>query len=445
MEKFTLEKPYITENTFKKAIGRIIDAKAELGSHITKIHSPKYLYWDKARYQSRPKGITAEEFWMVIQLLRHNSPNRSETIILDKNGRSFTWQPLPELDRNLHEIDMDLGGTLESKLIDDKSTRQRFITRGIMEEAIASSQLEGASTTRKVAKRMLIERRAPRNKSEQMILNNYRAMLAIENEYRNEPMSVDLLLTLHKTLTVDTISKDEVGRLRKDKDEVVVCDPVQNLVYHVPPDEQLLKKELKRFINYANDKLDKQRFIHPLIKAIFLHFWFAYLHPFTDGNGRLARIIFLWYLLRNNYWGFSYLPISQMIRKSPAQYRDAYVYTEQDNNDLTYFIDYLIRKILMAKKEFNDYVKRSATSNRKMVRVARERYQLNDRQIQLLKYLYKNPGVAISINTHSHVNGVSRPTANKDLQELENLGFLKSQKIGRDRPFRSTPKASELF
>ncbi|MGH9879658.1 MAG: Fic family protein, partial [Nitrososphaerales archaeon] len=179
--------------------------------------------------------------------------------------------------------------------------------------------------------------------------------------------------------------------------------------------------------------------------AIILHFWIGYLHPFTDGNGRLARLIFYWYLLKNEYWAFAYLPLSKVIKKSPAQYRDAYVYSEQDDNDLTYFIDYNVRKILQAKRDFEQYVKRIEIENKKMFKAARLKYNLNDRQIQVLRYLHKNPSATTSIKTHANINDVIRITARKDLEELERLGFLASRKIGRERPFSATRKTSELL
>ncbi len=442
MEIYKLRKPEITleiDNVLQR-----IDTK-EISSYVESTSKPRYLFWDKVRYKPRPDGITAEEFWSLIKLFRKYSANRVKAVVRDVNGDYFTWQPLPGLDYFLHEVDMQLGGALESTLIEDQSTRRRFITRGIMEEAIASSQLEGASTSRRFAKRMLLEKRKPSNRSEKMIINNYQAMLEVEEELRHQDLSLDMLLHLHSILTKDTIDSKEIGRFRKDQDNIVVCDTASQVVYHEPPPEKLLKKELVRFIKYANGGSKEHQFVHPLIKAIILHFWVGYLHPFTDGNGRLARTIFYWFLLRKGYWAFSYLPISRVIRNSSAQYRDAYIYSEQDDNDLTYFIDYNVRKLSQAKREFEEYVERKEIENRKMVEVARDKYHLNDRQTLLLRHLYKNSSATTSIKVHSHVNSISKMTARKDLEELERLGFLTSQKLGRERPFKGTDKLLELF
>ncbi|MEE9554595.1 MAG: Fic family protein [candidate division Zixibacteria bacterium] len=337
------------------------------------------------------------------------------------------------------------GGIIDPDLLDTQNTRRTFMARGIIEEAIASSQLEGASTTRKVAKQMLQKNRKPANKSEQMILNNYQAMLHIEDKLRYEDLSLDLLLNLHITLTQGTVDIKDSGRLRRDIDQVVVSDSSNNVIYHIAPSEKFLKREIKKLIAFANDNNEKPPSIHPLIKAILLHFWIGYLHPFTDGNGRLARAIFYWYLLKKQYWGFSYLPLSRVIKRSPAQYRDAYVFSEQDDNDLTYFIDYNIRKIAQAKKEFESYIKHKQSEYPKISKKVSMKYKLNERQIQLLRSIRKEADATTTIKTHSIFNGISRVTARKDLEELEQKGFLVSQKLGKERPFSATDKTLELF
>jgi Fic family protein len=278
-----------------------------------------------------------------------------------------------------------------------------------------------------------------------MILNNYTAMLGIEDDYKNRRLDRELLIELHVMLAKNTIDRNDVGRIREDSDGIVVSNASDGNIYHVPPRRAFLDRELDRLVQYANDELLEKEFIHPVVKAIALHFWIGYLHPFVDGNGRLARALFYWYLLRRDYWGISYLPLSRVIKNSPAQYRDAYVYSEQDEHDLTYFIDYNIRKIIQATRDFDLYVTRKQAENQGMARVARTKFQLNDRQIQLLRYLYKNAGASTTINLHARVYGIARLTAQSDLRTLEKKGFLESKRLGRERPFQATPKIDQLF
>ena len=424
---------------------RLLEEQKDILSYVEDTNRPKYLFWNKVRHKPRPDGVSAEDFWALIKLLRRLSPNRIRTEVRNEGGEFFTWQPVPGLDYFLHQVDMELGGFLASATAEDPTQRQRFIARGITDEAIASSQLEGANTTRRVARRMLKEKRQPKNNSEQMILNNYQAMLDIDNNLKDQELSVDLLLELHETITNDTIDAGDVGRFRSKQDNIWVWDQSKEIIYHIPPSVKFLKQEMKRFIRFANDDLAPQRFIHPVIKAIILHFWLAFLHPFVDGNGRLARIIFNWYLARKNYWAIAYLPVSKMIRNSPAQYRDAYAFSEHDDNDLTYFIDYNTSVISKAMEDLKKYITQREIENRKLVAVVRQQYGLNDRQIQLLKFFNKNEGATTTIKTHSQISGVSRMTARKDLERLEELGLLSSRKVGYTKPFSATDKLTELF
>ena len=116
----------------------------------------------------------------------------------------------------------------------------------------------------------------------------------VRDELVDEKLSREVLIYLQSLLTNDTLENDdEVGRFRRDEDEIVIQD---TMIYHTPPSESILNRELDALISYAND--EEVGFTHPFIKAVILHFWIGFLHPFCDGNGRTARAIFYWYLLK---------------------------------------------------------------------------------------------------------------------------------------------------
>lgn len=445
--KFTLQKPdlsKIKEN--EKSVAFLDEKKSEVAEFIKRVTDSEYLYWDKFRHKEPfPSGVSKEILWMFIKFIREQES--LDSVIRDKDGKVFTWSKLDYFEEFFHELDMNTGGELfvEKRGI-GKADRQKLITRGIMEEAIASSQLEGAATSRKAAKKMLREGRKPINKSEQMIFNSFVSMKAIEEDYKNEKMSMNLILELHGLVTVNTLdSEDEVPRIRKKGEDIYVSDDVSGEVYHKAPDIEFVEKELEVLIKFANNELKLDKFIHPVIKAIMIHFWIGYLHPFTDGNGRLARLLFYWYLIKEGYWAFVYLPISKVIKESPKQYIMAYVYSEQDNNDLNYFIDYNIRKIKLALREFKEYLEKQSKGNMQMKKRSEERYGLNIRQVQLLQYLYGDADARVNLKSHMNINQVAKMTASKDLKDLLAKGFLSSKKQGRNVYYFGTSKIKELF
>lgn len=441
---YKIKKPDLSKVELGKTIENISkqNKKEELSKLIQETSQPIYLYWDKVKYKILPKGISKEEFWSIVKFTRNTQKIKSA--IKNENEKYFTWIKLPEIEEFFHKLDLNTGGSFFAlKENADEKNKQKLIFRGVMEEAIASSQLEGAITTRKVAKQFLREGRKPRNESEQMILNNYQTMQIIESEYKNKELNLTLVFELHKMITKNTIAENEQGKFRKDEDNIIVSDS-SNIIYHQPPKISFVKKEMKKFIKFANDEMNTQ-FLHPVIKAIMLHFWIGYLHPFTDGNGRLARLMFYWYLLKKDYWAFSYLPISKIIKKSPVQYGNAYVYSEQDDLDLTYFIDYNIRKIKSAISDFEEYLERKSKENLRMNKLSRAKYNLNERQIQLLQHLYGDKNERTSLSVHINIYQITKMTAIKDLKNLEKFGFIISEKRGRNVYYYATDKIEGLF
>src|SRR5690606_6070434 len=196
----------------------------------------------------------------------------------------------------------------------------------------------------------------PRNKSEQMILNNYMTIKHIVN-VKEQPLTVDGLLEVHRLITHLTLDneKDE-GRFRTDN-EVNVVDAVDGEIVHIPPDHSEVPQLMNHLMDFFNDH-DQEEFIHPIVKGCIIHFMMGFIHPFVDGNGRCARALFYWYLLRRGYWLTEYLSISRLIAKSKTKYAMAFIYSEVDEKDLTYFIHYKLKTMTLAYRSLLEYIQR---------------------------------------------------------------------------------------
>ncbi len=430
MNILSIEKPDF--NSIKKSdvLEKATADGVDFYEHVKGINEPVYLYWDRAKYKHTPSGLNPTEFWYLVKQIRKLLYVKTE--IKTPSGDYFSWIKLSYTDEFLHKIDTHTGGqifvTYETI---SKETKHKFLSRGIIEEAIASSQLEGAHTTRAEARKMIVEKRKPRTPSEKMIMNNYNTMSAITEEFKDKELSKDMLFDLHSMLTEDTIDISEQNRFRTDEENIVVGSDTTTTF--IPPKVDFIEKEIPKLINFANDReREHAGFIHPVIKAIFLHFWMGYLHPFTDGNGRLARALFYWYLVKSNYWTFMYLPISSIIKKSPAQYSKAFIYSEQDEYDLTYFYDYHLRKIIQAIDEFDNYVKGLVLENKKVENTVKGALDLNERQKQLLHYLIsEGEDGYVTTTSHGTLNNISRHTAYRDIRYLLDEELLNKKKVGK--------------
>jgi len=401
----------------------------------------EYLAWDKFRRHPMPQGVTAEEAWYFVKFAR--SMNRKYLPIKDTLGRTFHYWLPGSFQAQLHRIDMHAGmsmaATPESEML--RANRERYLVSSLMEEAIASSQLEGASTTRRVAKEMLRTQRAPRNLNERMILNNYRTVLRIR-DLVNERMSIELLCELQKEITDQTLKDASAsGRLRIPAEDDIAVVTSEGEVVHQPPPAAMLPGRLKVFCDFANEEPDDTglTFRHPIVTAIVLHFWLGYEHAFVDGNGRTARAVFLWYVLKHGYWLMEFLPISTIIRKSPSQYGRAFILAEQDENDISYFLQYNLRAINLALDNFLAYVREKQQELNVVQAVAAFSSDMNIRQRSLIAHALKNPGFSYTVRSHMTSQGISIVTARNDLVGLARRGLLEERREGKKTVWISPP------
>lgn len=397
----------------------------------------KYRHWDTFRHLATEGDLTPEESWFGVKLARLQL--YQSIPLKDKQGRSFQYG-LPALGLEmLHLVDRDASGTIQvSEQVTDPQTRDTYLVKSLVEEAITSSQLEGASTTRRVAKELLRQGREPRDRSERMILNNYNAMLFLRR-FQQSDLTPSILLELQKILTDGTLDvPDAAGRLRRTDEPIHVSDELGTIL-HIPPDAKELERRMNLMCDFANAK-NANSFTHPVVRAIALHFWLAYDHPFVDGNGRTARALFYWSMARQGYWLCEYISISRILKKARGQYARAFLYTETDDNDLTYFVLYQSKVILTAIKDLHGFLSRKAKELRGteelLLRSVHLRNQLNHRQLALLNHALKKAHALYTVESHRRSHDISYETSRSDLLDLAKRGLLSAGKRGRAFQFR---------
>lgn len=407
-----------------------------MSAGIGKIPEDEYLHWDELRHKPVPdEKFSSKEWWFATKM------SRSITAVMlpfhDRTGRRMTYSQPPIVQRMLHRVDRDASGRIEvPEAVANPHTRGRFLVRSLIEEAITSSQLEGASTTRKVAKEMLRQGRKPRNRSEQMIFNNYRAMEFIRINF-GVPLNEDLIKELHTILVRDTLDDPSaIGRWRRKDEFISVVDHRDETTLHIPPDADELPDRIKLLIEFANQD-EEHQFIHPVLRAILVHFMIGYDHPFVDGNGRTARALFYWSMARDGYWMMEFTSISTILRNAPAQYARSFLRTETDDNDTTYFIIYQLEVILRAIESLHVYLAKKMHEVREadtwLKGSSALRSKLNHRQIALIQHALKHQYQTYTIRSHMISHNVTYETARSDLLRLADEGLL--IKTMRDRAY----------
>ena len=400
-----------------------------------------YLHWDELRHRDPPEGLTHEQWWLPIKLARQAF---AQTLpLLDKDGRPFTFGVPESVQIHLHHIDQDAAGQIQaSSEVLTPERKNEYLLRSLIEESVTSSQLEGASTTRRVAVEMLREGRLPRNPSEKMIFNNFRTMEAIQG-FRDEPITPAKILELHRLVTEDTLpDAGGVGRFRQ-TDDIRVVNTDDGTLLHHPPSHGELPERMERLCRFANASEHERPFVHPVLRAILLHFMIGYDHPFEDGNGRTARALFYWSMLQSGYWLTEFISISRILKRAPAQYGRAYLHTESDGGDTTYFLLHQLETIRKAIQGLYAYLARKTQEQQSVERLLSTspsiRAQLNHRQRTLIAHALKHPNESHRIDAHQRTHGIVYQTARMDLLQLVELGFLEQHKEGRAFVFIAPP------
>lgn len=424
--------PFITQN---------IDAtlaNEELKNLISSINS-RYLYWSDVKYRM-PSGMTSVELWSKVKSVR----NLTDVKIWSQNNMHFSLTNT--MQKLCHEFDMNFGGSWGASKIfpDDKMTQELYLISSIMEEAIASSQMEGAATTREVAKEMLRKKVSPKDKSQRMILNNYSTINFIR-DHAKEKLTPALVMQIHGMMTENALDvPDAAGRLRRDDENIVVGNGITGEIVHTPPSAECLNEFLVHLCAFFNDE-NTEIFVHPIIRAITIHFLVGYYHPFADGNGRTARALFYWYMMKSNYWLVQYLSISRIIKGSKKSYEKAFLYSEADGNDIGYFIQYNLDVLLKSFDALSRYIKRKNIEKKKAEKLL-HLGNITERQSQILSLCIENPYIVLVSTDIVGRFGVTPNTAKSDLRKLTEKGYLNEISLnGRTKGYVRSDNFEQLI
>lgn len=403
----------------------------------------RYLHYDKLRFRLTP-GLNHTVAWSVVKFSRNGQ--LAKVLELGEPVKECKLMLTPAIQKAISESDRHTtSAALEwmCSNIGEHRHLEYLLNDLIDDEAISSSQLEGAATTTKVAKDLLKRKRGPRTPDEKMIIGNYR-MMECAWRCRDKELSIDLITELHQ-VGVEGISDERYfpGALRN-TDDVVVEDGDGNVVHTPPPagglDQRL--RLLAEWVNTDHAEVTNNSYIHPLVKAMILHFAIGYEHPFRDGNGRVARSLFYWFLFKNNFGAFRYIAISTLLKMAARQYGKSYLYTESDEMDLTYFVDFQSRIVIRAISEFKKaYQKTLDDMNNFNVFLYNSGLfgKLSDKQKVVLQVAKSGTAHQFTATNVKENLGCSYNTASTVLKGLVEMKLFQKRKEGREWIFTMLP------
>lgn len=438
--------PYRLDELRERVIASLANADDERHLFVLRalaggLDDPEYRPWEYYfRAEPVPDGLMREEWWYAVRTARASTARPTPFIMTDGTRLTFN---LPDRFLRLNEeITAQARGQVELPAeVATQGVRDRYLINSLYEEAITSSQMEGASTTRRDAKKMLREKKDPRTRSERMILNNFLA-LEFVRDHLGEELTPEFICGVHRIVTDGTLDEaEDAGRLQRQGEERIRIygSEGDEQLLHVPPPAEELPERLQRLCDFANGVGGyASQYVPPLVRALVVHFMMGYDHYFVDGNGRTARVIAQWVMLREGFFLMDFVPVSRLLHKAPAQYARSFLEVEQDEGDLTYFLIWHAEVMCRAIRELHEYLARKSKEMGQMKHLLR-RTELNNRQIGVIEEALKDSAFTVTAAAHADRYRVTLQTAHVDLRGLEDGGYLMRVKRGRSFEWYPVP------
>lgn len=305
--------------------------------------------------------------------------------------------------------------------------RGEAVLNTLTEDVMKSSEIEGEHLNLKevrssVARRLGLEISGLSEASRdvegvvEMMLNATQDYLA--------PLAKDRLFGWHAALFPTGRSgmyKITVGDWRKDQQGPmqVVSGPIGKEKVHYPaPEAPRLEKEMIQFLNWFN----KDDHMEPVIKSAIAHLWFVSIHPFDDGNGRIARAIADCQMARADRSNQRFYSMSAEILKAKKGYYDTLASTQKGSLDITQWLNWYFERLTDALFATNQ------TLNKILVKAKfweiHKITNFNERQVMMINKLQGDFAGKLSSSKWAKMTKVHRDTALKDLQDLVEKGVL---------------------
>ncbi len=376
----------------------------------------RYLTREEIAYRL-PVSLPISEFWPVIDRARRDIS--IELPLKTQDGEYFRFVMNSSITEQCNAV---ASMARKSYLLD--TLPPEIMEDATIDEAVWSSVIEGAFTSRAEAAKIIRQDKAPANRSEQMIKNNYRAMLYVL-EHLEEPISAKTLTDIAKLVT-DNASDEPVRGFRTVQ---VYVTGREGVVYTPPSAEQVprLMNDLLDFIQNSD--------LHPLFKACIAHFYFVYVHPFTDGNGRTARALSYMMLLRSGYDFFRFFSVSGIIAEERNRYYKSMRNVEASGDDMTYFIDYYSAMLARSTDKIEKQLIRHVLTENILSGLEKEQ-KLNDRQMKGARWLLENAFDHVTVDAWKKKFRTATETARLDLLQLCDAGILERKMDGRKAVFK---------
>lgn len=349
------------------------------------------------------------------------------------NWTAFRWKA-DELTALLEDVNRKQGllyGRLASLGFDSKL---KAMAENLTHDVVYSSEIEGirlnADEVRSSIARKLgmedIRQVAPSHYIDSVVA----VMLDAVNHY-DQPLTKEKICAWQAAFFPTGFSEGspiEVGQYRTNEEHIVSGMFGREKIHYIAPSPERVDEEMAHFLDWFN----RQENVNSVIRSAIAHFWFVCIHPFEDGNGRLARILSDMLLARTDKSEFRFYNISSQINKDKKRYYDMLEKAQHGDGDLTEWIGWYARTLSVALDEAENIV--STTLNKSFFWQKVSSVPLSQRQTDMLNLFLDGYEAKITSKTWASLAHCSKDTAIRDIQDLVEKEILREDIPGAKRP-----------
>jgi Fic family protein len=350
-----------------------------------------------------------------------------------ENWTNFTWDNdrLAPILAGVRHLQGRLLGRMESLGFDfiEQASLESLILDVLDTSRIEGEFLNPELVRSSIARKMGIEQaefvKIPRN------IEGIVDVILDATQNFDQPLTTERLLGWHNSLFPSGYSghlRIEDASYRKGGMKVVSGNFGREKIHFIAPSADRVPLEMERFLTWLNDK-DGMDLV---LKSIIAHFWFVTIHPFDDGNGRIARAILDMLLAKSDSSKIRFYSLSNQIFKEHSRYNEILEKTQKGTSDITDYILWFLacfERALLASEQNLEIILDKAHFWDK-----HKSTNINDRQRLVINYLYDNFDKEVGFlrtSTYAKLTNCSTDTALRDLQDLVAKEMLKSEDGGK--------------
>ncbi len=310
----------------------------------------------------------------------------------------------------------------------------RAMTENLTRDVVYSSEIEGVmlnmdEVRSSIARKLGVEN--IKNVTSSRYINSIVSVMLDAVEHYENKLTKEKLCSWQSAFFPSGYSDGaeiEIGMYRSNEEHIISGMFGREKVHYITPSPERLEHEMQKFLSWFNSEVS----VNYILRSAVAHFWFVSIHPFEDGNGRLARILSDMMLARGDKSQFRFYNISSEINKNKKHYYDILERTQHGNGDITEWVVWYVKTLINAIDEAEATV--SSVLNKSFFWQKSSDVPMSQRQIQMLNMFLDGYEAKITSKTWATLAKCSKDTAIRDIQDLVDKHILCEEFPNAKRP-----------